>query len=62
MPGPAARSKPQEMPRLRLNRFVVSMIRASIITCGSGSSRLSMIASTVSMYSGSSERISVLVR
>jgi hypothetical protein len=34
---------------VRVKRLVVSTMRASIITCGSGMSRLSMTAITVSM-------------
>ena len=60
--GLAMPLKPQAMPSVLENRFVVSMIRASIITCGSGVSRVSMTVMMASMKVGSSLMISVLVR
>ena len=58
----AAPGNDQSIPRVRVKFLRVSTIRASIITCGSGMSRFSITAMTVSMLVGSSLMISVLVR
>ncbi len=52
----------QLTPMSRLKRLVVSTIRASIITCGSGESSRSTTESTASMFVGSSLMIRAFVR
>ncbi len=58
----AAPVAPQAIPRLRPRDFVVSTIRASIMTCGVAVSRFSINWSTPDRYVGISRMISVLVR